>query len=115
MNRLPHRRRGLLCLVGIAALAAVGTTQANAAGANLLTNGDFESGTTSGWSPYQSTISVASDGVGGGFAGKASNGSATNYGLRSTAKPVPTASPAPSTRAAAWCEATRPASRFAPI
>src|SRR6478609_1547131 len=88
MNRVPCGRRGLLmCLVGIA-LAAVGSTPASAAGTNLLTNGDFELGTTSGWSAYQSTISVATDAHGGGFAGKASNGSATNYGLRSTAKPV---------------------------
>lgn len=88
MNRVPYGRRGLLCLVGIAALVAVGNTPANAAGTNLLTNGDFESGTTSGWSAYQSTISVATDGSDSAFAGKASNGSAANYGLRATAKPV---------------------------
>jgi hypothetical protein len=78
----------LLCIVGIAVLVVVGTTSANAQGTNLLTNGDFELGTTSGWSAYQSTISVATDGFGSTFAGKASNGTATNYGLRATAKPV---------------------------
>src|SRR3954471_22105536 len=87
MNKVPLGRRWFVCLVGIA-LVVVGNTPANAAGTNLLTNGDFASGTTSGWSAYQSTISVATDGFGGGFAGKASNGTATNYGLRSTAKPV---------------------------
>jgi hypothetical protein len=88
MNKVPYGTRGLLCVVGMAALVVIGNTPASASGTNLLTNGDFELGTTSGWSAYQSTISVASDGVGGGSAGKASNGTATNYGLRTSAKPV---------------------------
>ena len=64
------------------------SASASAAGPNLIVNGDFESGTTNGWTALSSTLSVVSPGFAGSFAGKATNTSAADYGLRAAVRPV---------------------------
>jgi hypothetical protein len=90
IERLWARRRwspaALLVILGV-----LSTSSAAAAGTNLLANPDFETGITQGWSAYSGTISaVAGDGVGGSWAGKATDGSAASFGIRTPAgsKPV---------------------------
>jgi hypothetical protein len=62
---------------------------AAASAANVLSNGDFETGTTAGWRADSSTLSAVSPGRGGvGFAGRAVNGSATQFGLSASPFPV---------------------------
>ena len=46
------------------------SASASAAGPNLIVNGDFESGTTNGWTALSSTLSVVSPGFAGSFAGR---------------------------------------------
>ncbi len=57
----------------------------------LLPNGTFEgsgTGSLSNWAAVSSSLGLATDGVGGGFAGKASFTSAASYGLKATPTPV---------------------------
>jgi phosphatidylinositol-3-phosphatase len=78
----------LLVQVAIA-LASAGPA---AAATNLLPNGDFEgsgSGSLSGWSAINSTLSLANDGFSGSWAGKAVlANSATSYGFDAVPRPV---------------------------
>ena len=76
--------RGLVAMV---AVIAVGSAPAAATTTNLLTNGDFETGTTSGWAAQSSTLAAVPGGHSGLYAGQATNGTATNFGL--TANPAP--------------------------
>ena len=64
------------------------SASASAAGANLIVNGDFETGTTNGWTALSSSLSVVSPGFAGSFAGKATNTTAADYGLRAAVRPV---------------------------
>ena len=69
-------------------LLGAGTSSAST---NLLSNGTFEgsgSGSLAGWAAVSSTLSLAADGEGGGFAGQATNASATSFGLRASPNPV---------------------------
>jgi hypothetical protein len=95
MNRVGVRRwvgaDRWFAVVGAVISLTAGATSAGAAAGNLLTNGDFETGTTHGWAAYNGTIAaVSGDGVGGSWAGKATNGTAANFGIRtpSGSKPV---------------------------
>ena len=69
-------------------LSLLGAGSVRAAGPNLLTNGDFETGTTSGWSAVSAALSVASDAHSGSWAARAANNGASSFGLRTTSKPV---------------------------
>jgi len=66
----------------------LGSGAARAGGSNVLTNADFETGTTSGWSAVSGSLSVASDAHSGIWAARAANNGATTFGLRTTGRPV---------------------------
>ena len=72
--------------------AAIGAGSAYAAGgSNLLKNGTFEgsgSGSLTGWSASNAALSLASDGVGGGYAGRVAASASGTYKLTSSSKPV---------------------------
>ncbi len=84
------RRVGAV-LAGLALLMVpiVGAPIASAT-TNLLTNGDFETGTTTGWSGVNASLSVSSvTPHGGSFAGKlVYSGSGTTFVIKASPKPV---------------------------
>jgi Concanavalin A-like lectin/glucanases superfamily len=90
------------------AIVAIWVPSAAASGPNLLVNGDFESGSTSGWSPVSATLSVASDAHTGYWAGKAANTGATTFGFRTTSKPVTNAPSGAQYSAAGWVRSDTP-------
>jgi hypothetical protein len=69
---------------------ALAPTVALAAATNLLPNGTFDSGTTSGWKGTNATLSVVSPGFGGsGSAAKAAlSGTGTSYSIYANPKPA---------------------------
>jgi hypothetical protein len=74
----------------ISAATGVGSAYA-AGGSNLLQNGTFEgsgSGSTSGWSASNAALSLASDGVGGGYAGRVVASASGTYKVTASPKPV---------------------------
>ncbi|HET9126326.1 MAG TPA: LamG-like jellyroll fold domain-containing protein [Solirubrobacteraceae bacterium] len=88
-SRIPH-----IALVAIISALTVGAATAGPAladTANLLPNGNFEgtdgTGSLSGW--RGTNLTLADDGVGGGYAGRvADTSTATGYGLYAYPKPV---------------------------
>jgi hypothetical protein len=80
-----------LTVIALVVLAGAVDAPAEAAGTNLLVNGDFEgtgSGSLSGWKASNATLSLAT-GDGGGFAAKVSyGGSGTTYSIVASAKVV---------------------------
>ena len=86
-SRWPLRAVVCSCVL----LGAAVSANAWASTSNLLANATFEGsggGSLSGWTGVNSTLSLASDGVGGGFAGKASFVSTASYGIKSKPYPV---------------------------
>jgi len=83
--------RGRVAVLLIAASVAGLATAAEAAGTNLLTNGDFEgtgSGSLAGWKGQSASLSLVT-GDGGGFGAKvAFAGGATTYGIVTSSKVV---------------------------
>jgi hypothetical protein len=84
-------RGALVALVSALAVGAAAAGTARADTANLLPNGNFEgtdgSGSLSGWRGMNLTL--ADDGVGGGYAGRvADTSTATGYGLYAYPRPV---------------------------
>lgn len=82
---MPSLRRTGGILILTASMSALSISAASAAGPNLLTNGDFESGLT-GWTALRSTLSTV-PGVSGN-AVRATYASGTDYGVRAIARPV---------------------------
>jgi len=78
-------------VLALAIFAGVSGASAQAAGTNLLVNGDFEgtgSGSLSGWKTSNASLSLVT-GDGGGFAAKVTyGGSGTTYSLVAVAKVV---------------------------
>lgn len=77
--------------VGSLAVAGMALVPAVAAGAatNLLPNGTFDGGTTSGWTASSSTLSVVSPGFGGsGSAAKVTRSKGTSYSMSAKPKPA---------------------------
>jgi hypothetical protein len=86
----PLALRGAVVVGVVAGVLVTSAGAGNAAGANLLKNGDFEgtgAGSTAGWTTSNGTLALATDGIGGGYAGRMS---ATASGtLKMTASPKP--------------------------
>ena len=84
-----RRFRWTVVVLGI--LVGVSGVPANAAGTNLLTNGDFEgtgSGSLAGWKGTNATLSLVT-GDGGGFGAQVTySGTGTTYAIATTAKVV---------------------------
>ncbi len=79
-------RRAVFVLATAAALLAASAAGARA-DAGLLANGSFEgtgTGSLASWAAVSSTLSLAADGSGGGYAARAAFLSAKSYGLRVT-------------------------------
>jgi len=87
----------------------------HAAGSNVLVNGDFETGTTSGWSPVSATLSVAGDAHGGQWAGRAANNGASTFGLRTSSRPVAGGSAGAQYTAAGFVRSDTPGMRVCTI
>ncbi|MGH3286404.1 MAG: hypothetical protein ACRDPD_17295, partial [Streptosporangiaceae bacterium] len=76
---------GSLAVAGMALVPAV----AAGAATNLLPNGTFDGGTTSGWTASSSTLSVVSPGFGGsGSAAKVTRSKGTSYSMSAKPKPA---------------------------
>jgi len=81
---------GAFFAFAVVAMALVGPLNARAA-TSLLANGDFEQsgGSLTGWSRTSATLTLASDGFGGGHAAMAAySGTASTYSLKSSPQPV---------------------------
>ena len=90
-----------LRVISTAAVLAAGVLTAGlahypsqaAAQANLLPNGSFDSGTTSGWGGTNASLAAVSPGFGGSaFAAKVSRNTGTSYSMFAKPRPV-TAAP----------------------
>jgi hypothetical protein len=97
MSRLGRRAFGVAALSVVtagAALVPAGVAVA-AGGANLLANGTFDGGSTSGWKGTNASLSTVSPGYGGaGYAAKVSlSNTSTSYSIYAAPKPA-TAVPA---------------------
>jgi Concanavalin A-like lectin/glucanases superfamily len=101
----------LVVPLSVVALIGVSVPSAGAAGPNLLVNGDFETGSTSGWSPVSATLSVASDAHTGNWAASAANNGASTFGLRTTSKPVTNAAAGAQYSANGWLRSDTPGKR----
>ncbi|MEA2506230.1 MAG: hypothetical protein QOH48_848 [Actinomycetota bacterium] len=89
MHRAPRATTRVLVVVLIAVVTSVWTGVASASsGPNLLGNGTFEAGTTTGWTAVGSTLTVASDAFSGSWDGKAANNGVATFGLRAVPRPV---------------------------
>jgi acid phosphatase type 7 len=90
MRATRHRRWTVLALAIFASVAGA-AAPVEAAGTNLLVNGDFEgtgSGSLSGWKTSNASLSLVT-GDGGGFAAKVTyGGSGTTYSIVASAKVV---------------------------
>ncbi|HET8602325.1 MAG TPA: laminin G domain-containing protein, partial [Marmoricola sp.] len=83
-------RSGVVVSLVTAVLVAAAGPGA-AAGVNLLKNGDFEgtgTGSTAGWTMSNGTLSLAGDGIGGGYAGQMSDTAAGTLKMTASPKPV---------------------------
>lgn len=92
-----HTRRGrvprtaVVAVVVVAWLSLTAAAASAAGGVNLLKNGTFEgggSGSVTGWTPSNGTLSVASDGAGGGFAGRLAASASGTYKITASPKPA---------------------------
>lgn len=89
-SRRPVIRAGVVLTV-VTTWWAVSAGAGDAAGTNLLKNGDFEgtgSGSTGYWTATNGTLSLANDGVGGGHAAKMTDTTAGTLKLTASPKPV---------------------------
>ena len=80
----------VLAVVGAWLVAGTGAGYA-AGGTNLLPNGSFEgtgSGSLAGWSASNATLSLAGDGVGGGYAAQVADSAAGAFSIYTSAKVV---------------------------
>jgi hypothetical protein len=90
MRRLGRRAFGVAALSVVtagAALVPAGVAVA-AGGANLLANGTFDGGSTSGWKGTNASLSMVSPGYGGtGYAAKVSlSNTSTSYSIYAATK-----------------------------
>ena len=91
VHRVGTHRFAVVGAVVVAWLAVTAGSAEAAGGVNLLKNGTFEgsgSGSTSGWSASNATLSLASDGAGGGFAGRVAATAAGTYKITASPKPA---------------------------
>ncbi|HET8560988.1 MAG TPA: LamG domain-containing protein [Marmoricola sp.] len=116
MRRNPRSRHLLRGLVVAAVVTGwitlTGSAGYAAGGTNLLRNGTFDgtgSGDTSAWSLTNATLGLASDGVGGGYAGRLAASAAGNFKMTATPKPVKNSPPAGELyRATGWIRSDAP-------
>src|SRR5690242_1073773 len=105
MQRLGHRMPLIAVPCLLAALALSGVAHADA---NLFPNGGFD-GSTSGWGGYLATVSLASDGVGGGGAARvAASGNPASFSVAPVAKSVPSTVAGKTYTASGWVRSDRP-------
>ena len=86
-SRRIAKRVGAVTLLALVVLPLASVARGDTG--NLLSNGSFQSGTITGWSPSNSALTVVSPGADDGFAGKlALNTTATTYQMQASPRPV---------------------------
>lgn len=93
----------LLSILALCVIAGAATSSASAASTNLISNGTFENGTTSGWKGTNATLTaVNSDFHSGAWSARVALTSGTNYSIVSAPRPVTGTSAGATYAASAW-------------
>ena len=93
----------LLSILALCVIAGAATGSASAASTNLISNGTFENGTTSGWKGTNATLTaVNSDFHSGAWSARVALTSGTNYSIVSAPRPVTGTSAGATYAASAW-------------
>ncbi len=110
-RRVYPTRIGIVAGVVVTSLTLAAGTAEAVGGVNLLKNGTFEgsgSGSLSGWTASNAALSLASDGAGGGFAGRLAASATGTYKVTASPKPAKLAPVGEAFRAAGMVRSSAP-------